>query len=195
MVDGMRRAMICIATMLTLAVGTTGVAAAATSTTTTTTSTTTSTSPTPPTSAQIRRAITNAERSSYLWATINICRPHVRRGGLVGVRGEMGALGFGATLSMTVQLRQYVTGRRSFTPVRGATASRTVTLGVLQTGVHQDGAEFHYAADTGLLDATVTFTWTRDGKRLGEVTRTTSSGHRNAAFAEPTGHSSATCRL
>jgi hypothetical protein len=195
MVDGMRRAMICIAAMLMLAVGTTGVARAATSTTTTTTTTSTTTSTTPPTSAQIKRAVTNAERSSYLWATINICRPHVRRGGLVGVRGEMGALGFDATLSMTVQLRQYATSRHSFTPVRGTTASRTVTLGVLQTGVHQDGAEFHYAADTGLLDATVTFIWTRGGKRLGEVSRTTSSGHHDAAFAEPSGHSSATCRL
>ncbi len=181
--------MIRVATILALTGATTGVAQAATST-----STTTSPSPTP-TSAQIRRAVTNAERSSYLWATINICRPHLRRGGLVGVRGEMGALGFRSTLAMTVQLRQYNTARRSYVPVKAATATRTVSLGVLQKGVHQDGAEFHYAADTGLIDATITFTWTRDGKRLGQVTRTTAIGHHNAAFAQPAGHSAASCRL
>jgi hypothetical protein len=194
MVEVMRRTMICIATMLAVAGVSTGVARAATSTSTTTTSTTTSPSPTP-TRAQISRAVTNAERSSYLWATINICRSHVRHGGLVGVRGEMGALGFRSTLAMTVQLRQYNGGRRTFIPVKGSTATRTVTLGSLDTGVHQDGAEFHYSSETGLLDATITFTWTRNGRRLGTVTRTTTSGHHEAAFAEPTGHSAASCRL
>lgn len=187
----MRRAMICIATVLAVAGGTTGVAAGATSTTTTSTTTSTTT----PTTAQVRRAVTNAERSSYLWATVNICRSHLRRGGLVGVRGEMGALGFRSTLTMTVQLRQYDRTHNAFLAVKAPTATHTVTLGPLETGVHQDGAEFHYAADTGLLDATVTFTWTRDGHRLGEVTRTTTSGHHSAAFAEPTGHSAASCRL
>jgi hypothetical protein len=187
MVDAMRRAMIFIATVLALAGGAAGVAGASASTTT---------SPTPaPTTARIRRAVTNAERSRYLWATINICRPHARRGGLVGVRGEMGALGFRSTLTMTVQLRQYNSKQRSFVPLKASTATHTVTLGTLQTGVHQDGAEFHYSSDTGLLDATITFTWTRDGRRLGTVTRTTTTGHHNAAFAEPTGHSAASCRL
>lgn len=194
MVGVMRRAMICIAAMLAVTGTTTGLARAATSMSTTRAPTTASPSPAP-TSDQIRRAVTNAERSTYLWATINICRPHLRRGGLIGVRGEMGALGFRSTLSMTVQLRQYDTGRRSFIPVRARTATRTVTLGPLETGVHQDGAEFHYAADTGLLDATITFTWTRNGRRLGEVTRTTASGHHNAAFGQPAGHSAAGCRL
>jgi hypothetical protein len=190
MVEVMRRAMICIATLLAVVGGSTGVARAATSTSTTTTSP----SPTP-TRTQISRAVKNAERSRYLWATINICRTHVRHGGLVGVRGEMGALGFRSTLAMTVQLRQYDGSRRRFIPVKGSTATRTVTLGPLQTGVHQDGAEFHYSSDTGLIDATITFTWTRDGRRLGTVTRTTTSGHHEAAFAQPAGHSAAGCRL
>jgi hypothetical protein len=120
---------------------------------------------------------------------------YARQGGLLGVRGEMGALGFGSTLSMTIQLNQFDRRTESFVPVQGSTATRTETLGPLSTGVHQGGAEFHYSSDTGLLDATVTFTWTRDGHRLGEVTRTTTSGHRTAAFAEPVGHSTASCRL
>jgi hypothetical protein len=186
MVDPMRRAMICFATVLAASAG--PVAAAARAATSASTSTT-------PTRAEIARAVAHAERSSYLWATINICLPNARQGGLLGVRGEMGALGFGSTLSMTIQLNQFDRRTESFVPVQGSTATRTETLGPLSTGVHQGGAEFHYSSDTGLLDATVTFTWTRDGHRLGEVTRTTTSGHRTAAFAEPVGHSTASCRL
>ena len=185
MVDPMRRAMICIATMLAASAGPAVSARAATSTSTATA----------PTRAEIAHAVARAERSSYLWATINICMPNVRQGGLLGVRGEMGALGFDSTLSMTVQLNQFDSRTQSFVPVKGPTATRTETLGPLSTGVHQGGAEFHYSSDTGLLDATVTFTWNRGGHRLGEVTRTTTSDHPTAAFAEPVGHSTASCRL
>jgi hypothetical protein len=193
MVDLMRRAMICIATMVVALAAAAGAASGAARAAAR--AATPPTRPKGPTRAQIRRAVGHAERSSYLWATVNICTPHVRRGGLVGIRGEMQALGFRSTLSMTVRLRQYDRSRARFVAIRGTTATRTVTLGRLRTGVHQDGAEFHYAADTGLLDATVTFTWTRNGRRLGEVTRTTTSGHHSAAFAEPAGHSAASCRL
>lgn len=148
-----------------------------------------------PTRTQIRRTISRAERSSYLWATVNICKPHQRQGGLVGIRGEMTALWFRSTLSMTVQLRQYDRSRGRYVWVKGPTAARTVSLGPLRNGVHQDGAEFHYASGGGVLDATVTFTWTRDGRRLGRVTRTTTGGHHSAAFAQPPGHSAASCRL
>lgn len=176
----MRRGMLCIAIMLaTSACAAAGPAAARASS--------------GPTRTQIRRAVAHAERSSYLWATVNICRPRRGHGGLIGIRGEMTALGFRSTLSMTVQLRRYERSR--YVWVKGATATRTVSLGALRTGVHQDGAEFHFASDTGLLDATVTFSWTRDGRRLGRVTRTTTAGHHSAAFAEPRGHSAASCRL
>jgi hypothetical protein len=63
------------------------------------------------------------------------------------------------------------------------------------SGVHQDGAEFPYATDTGELDAIVTFTWTRDGRRLAQVTRPTTGGHPTAAYSAPNGYSAASCRL
>ncbi|HLI58234.1 MAG TPA: hypothetical protein VKV21_01080 [Solirubrobacteraceae bacterium] len=148
-----------------------------------------------PTRAQIRRAVSHAERSSYLWATVNICKADRGHGGLLGIRGEMTALGFRSTLSMTVQLRQYDRSRARYVWVKGTTARRTVSLGSLRTGVHQDGAEFHYSSATGLLDAIVTFTWTRDGRRLGTATRTTTAGHHTAAFADPPRYSAASCRL
>ena len=113
----------------------------------------------------------------------------------MGVRGQMPALGFDATLSMTVQLRQYDTADKRYVFVRGATARHMSTLGGVRTGVNQAGAEFPYATDTGELDAIVTFTWTRDGRRLARVTRATTGGHPTAAFSTPRGYSAARCRL
>jgi hypothetical protein len=147
-----------------------------------------------PTPSQIARAVHNATPTRLLWATVNVCVRR-RRGGVMGVRGELPALGFDSTLSMTVQLRQYETSASRFVWVRGATAQRTVTLGTVRTGVHQDGVEFPYASDTGELDAIVTFTWTRAGRRLAEVTLVTTGGHPTAAFSQPNGHTAAGCRL
>lgn len=180
-VESVRGALICTVAAITVSGGgAAGIAAAA--------------SQPPPTRVQILRAVHNATRSRYLWATVNVCERH-HRGGLVGVRGQMPALGFDATLSMTVQLRQYDRADRRFVFVAGSTARHTVTLGSVPTGVHQDGAEFPYTTDTGELDAIVTFTWTRDGRRLAQVTRSTTGGHPAAAYSTPRGFSAASCRL
>ena len=148
-----------------------------------------------PSPQAIHRALARAQRSSYLWATVNICEPEPQHGGLIGVRGEMPALGFGASLSMTIQLNQYLPREKRYVAVKAATASRTVTIGRQTRGVHQSGAEFPYATDTGMLDATVTFTWTRGGRVLDQVTRTTTGGHPSAAFGVPPHTSTASCQL
>ncbi len=150
--------------------------------------------PAAPTSAQIRTAVGRAERSKYLWATVNVCTSK-RPGGLLGVRGEMPALGFASTLSMTVSLNQYSTAHRGFVAVPGATAKRTVSLGSFSSHVHQGGAEFPFSANPGVLDATVTFTWTRGSTRIGRVSRTTRGGHPGADFSSPPHFSAAQCKL
>jgi hypothetical protein len=149
-----------------------------------------------PSPARIHRALQAAESSTFLWATVNVCVSSAQHGGLIGVRGEMPALGFGSTLSMTIQLNQRSERSGSYSPVPGATASRTVSLGAFKgTDVHQGGVEFPYASDTARLNATVTFTWSRDGDQLGQVTQTTTGGHPQAAFGQPPHHSSATCKF
>ena len=147
-----------------------------------------------PSAARIRSAVAGAKRSHYLWATVNICTDK-RKGGVVGVRGEMPALGFSSTLSMTIQLNRFSTAHRRFVAISGSTARRTVSLGALRTGVHQSGAEFPFSADPGRLDATVTFTWTRAGKVLGTTARTTTGGHPAADFGRPAHHSAARCMI
>jgi hypothetical protein len=190
----MRRGVICSLTLVAILAPAAGARAAMIGSSTHTRGSASGTAATP-TRAHIARAIDRAERSPYLWATVNICLPNPHQGGLIGVRGEMPALGFSATLSMTIQLGQYAQATRRFVAVSGTTARRTVTVGTLTSGIHQDGAEFPYSTDAGLIDATVTFTWTRDGHQLGQVSRATTGGHPSAAFGEPPGHSTASCEL
>jgi hypothetical protein len=148
-----------------------------------------------PTQAQINKALRAAESSSFLWATVNVCVPNPHQGGLIGVRGEMPALGFAATLSMTIQLNQRSNKTGTYSAVPGSTATRTVTVGTYANHVHQDGAEFPFTSDTSRLDATVTFTWSRGSTQLGQVTQTTTGGHPQADFGQPPNHSSATCKF
>lgn len=149
-----------------------------------------------PTRAQIAKAVAAAERSKDLWATVNVCT--VRRhdaGGTVGVRGEMPTLGFAAKLSMTIQLNLYSTTTRRFAPIAYRTARTTVTPGTFATGLQQDGAEFPFTSPAGLLDATVTFSWSRDGRTIGRASRTTTAGHTKQIFGRANRLSRAQCRI
>ena len=148
-----------------------------------------------PSPAKIQKALRAAKSSTFLWATVNVCVPKPHHGGLIGIRGEMPALGFPATLSMTIQLNQRSAKTGTYSPVPGTTASRTVTLGKFKGHVHQGGVEFPYTSDTARLNATVSFIWSRGGKQLGQVSHTTTGGHPEADFGQPPHHSSATCKF
>ena len=151
-----------------------------------------------PTAAQTRKAVANAKRSKSLWATVNVCQTTGKRaahGGSIGVRGQMPALGFRATLSMTIQLNLYSTTSKSFVAIAQATAKRTVSAGAFATDLHQAGEVFPFNGPIGLLNATVTFTWTRAGKPIGSTTQQTTAGHHDAAGGQPAHYSAAQCRL
>ena len=144
--------------------------------------------------ARIARAVRTAERSHSLWATVNICDTKAYRHDL-GIRGQMPSLGFSSSLSMVVQVNYWsLTGRR-FLPIQSKLATTRLSLGTSANGLQQDGAVFPFSAHTGRLNATVTFTWSRDGDQLGQVTQTTTGGHPQAAFGQPPHHSSATCKF
>jgi hypothetical protein len=156
------------------------------------------TKPSGPTPAQIRKAIASAERSKMLWATVNVCQTkgdNAAAGGSVGVRGQMPTLGFASTLSMTIQLNRYSAKSKSFVALPYATAKTTVSPGTFATDLHQDGAVFPFSGPAGLLNATVTFSWTRAGKLLGSTAQQTTAGHRDAAGGRPAHYSAARCQL
>ncbi|HEX4011734.1 MAG TPA: hypothetical protein VHX62_17065 [Solirubrobacteraceae bacterium] len=143
---------------------------------------------------QVAKAVAAAERSTSLWATINICSSRSEPDDL-GVRGQMPTLGFPATLTMVVQVNYWSAPRKRFVAIKSVAASRTLKLGRLTAGLQQDGAVFPFRPHTGLLNASITFTWTRDGKVVGQVQRRTTAGHPTADFGSPPRYSAAQCLI
>jgi hypothetical protein len=151
-----------------------------------------------PTAAQIHKAIAKVRRSKLLWATVNVCQlngRHAAKGGSIGVRGQMPTLGFSSTLSMTIQLNSWSSKSKSFTALPFKTAKTTVSPGRFATNLHQDGVVFPFGGPAGLLNATVSFSWSRGGKVLGTATRQTAAGHHDASGGRPPHYSAAQCRL
>jgi len=147
-----------------------------------------------PTRTQITQAVAKAEKSQSLWATINVCSVK-RRGGEIGVRGQMPTLGFSSTLRMDVQLGSWSTTRKRFEPIDSSSAKSVLSLGSMSSGLQQTGAVFIYKFHPGLLDATITFSWTRGGKLLAQTTRRTTASHRNVDYSRPAHYSAAHCDL
>jgi hypothetical protein len=141
----------------------------------------------PPTTAQVKQAVTRAERSHDLWATVNVC--HRRR---FGIRGQMPALGFAATLSMTIQVTYWDAAHKRFRPLSGARAQ--VSLGSASQDLHQGGATWRFQRPAR-LSGTVTFEWRRAGKVIGSLTRETQPGIKGVDSSDPRGTSAAECRL
>src|SRR5579875_1966500 len=139
----------------------------------------------PPSPKAIARAIARAQRSSSLWATINICNSRQQRY-VVGVRGQMPALGFSATLSMTIHLDAWSAQAKRFEPIDSPYAVNHVSLGSHSTGLQQGGAVFPFKkGQSGRWNATIVFTWARGGKTIGTAQRTTTGGHSDADYGSP----------
>jgi hypothetical protein len=144
----------------------------------------------PPTSAQIRAAARHAERSPYLWTTINIC--NTRRYPLtLGIRGQMPSLGFPASLYMNVQAL-YLSNRRF---VAVPKVRKLIGLGRQATGLHQGGVSFRFSPGAGRLSGTIRFIWKRGGKVVAQATRRATRGHPSADYGNPTHYSAAQCKI
>jgi len=145
-------------------------------------------------SAQIARAVRSAEQSRSLWATVNICDTRKYRNA-IGVRGQMPALGFSAKLYMVVQVNYWSRTHNRFLPIQSNLATTRLSLGNSANGLEQDGAVFPFSAHTGLLNATFTFIWTRNGTLIGQTVRRTTAGHHDADHGSPPHYSAAQCRI
>jgi hypothetical protein len=148
--------------------------------------------PKPPTRAQIHTALRRAEASPNLWATVNICNTR-RHPGVVGIRAQMPALGFEATLRMRFEVDYWSARAKVFRPVPGA--RQRVTLGTQRTGLHQEGVQFSFPPHSGSLRGRVKFEWV-DGRRLlGRSIQNTTRGHRAADFGDPAHYSAPRCLI
>jgi hypothetical protein len=125
---------------------------------------------------------------------VNICSsrkyPHD-----LGVRGQMPTLGFSASLYMIIQVDYWSAHSRSFLPIQSNLATTRLSLGSASNGLEQDGAVFPFRPHTGLLNATITFIWTRGGEVIGQTVRRTTAGHSDAAHGSPPRYSAAQCRI
>lgn len=144
-----------------------------------------------PTPHQIRAAVAAARRSPHLWATINICDTRRHRHTL-GVRAQMPTLGFGAHLSMLVQIDYWNPTHHAFLP--DPKVSQLVRLGVVSYGREQGGVNFSFPAP-GRFRATVTFRWIRNGRTLLSLTRHTTGGHHDADHGDPAHFSAGFCTI
>jgi hypothetical protein len=142
-----------------------------------------------PTPVQVARAVARATHSRTLWATVNVCRSHR---GVIGIRGQMPALGFPARLTMTVRVRYWDASKRRFEPV--PRVAKLLRLGTVSHGTVQDGVEYTFAARARLAGS-ITFAWYRRGKLIGTATRATRGGVSGVADSQPRGYSAATCRI
>jgi hypothetical protein len=149
----------------------------------------TSASPTP---KQVASAVRRAERSKSLWATVNICDTH-RHPRMIGIRGQVPALGFPASISIKIGVEFWSKTTKRFTPDPDAT--KLIRLTSVSNGIHQRGVMFQFARHAGRLRGTATFAWKRRGKLVGSAQRVTTPRHRDADFGDPAGFSAGTCTI
>ena len=146
----------------------------------------------PPTQAQIRAAVSRAERSHDLWATINVCKKQGDQD-IIGIRGQMPSLGFTTQMSLIIQPEYWSHDAARFKPIPGD--AKQVSLGSATRSVIQGGASFRFQPPAGTLRAAVTFQWRLGKKLLASTVRKTSHGHKHVDFADPPGYSAGVCAL
>jgi hypothetical protein len=146
--------------------------------------------PKPPSHAQIRTALRQAKTSPRLWATVNVCNTR-NHPGVIGIRAQMPALGFAATLRMRFEVDYLSAQGKNYKPVHGA--SRNIDLGVQKTGLHQEGVLFSFPGQSGQLRGKVRFQWANGRQLLGQALQTTTHGHPGADFGEPAHYSAPHC--
>ncbi len=145
-----------------------------------------------PTRAQMRSAVARAKRSKSLWATVNICDTKAHPN-MIGVRGQMPALGFPARLAMIIKLDYYSLQTGAFRPVPHL--QMRDSLGIASTGFHQGGGIFQFKPPVAPLSGTITFQWRVGNRLLGQATRLTSHGDKGVDNGDPPGTSHAVCRI
>ncbi len=143
-----------------------------------------------PTRSQMLAAVRSAERSHYLWATVNICNTR-RHPDAIGIRAQIPALGFRTTLQMEFQVDQRAAHSAAFRPVSGF--KRSVSVGSVKNGLQQDGVTFSPVPKMGALRGMVEFEWRLGRTVLGRSTRVTTRGHPTANFGDPPRYSAARC--
>jgi hypothetical protein len=145
----------------------------------------------PPTASAFRAAVAKAERSRGLWATVNICNTKKHRN-MIGIRGQIPALGFRSTMKMVVELEYYSVVSGRFKPVPHSKS--TAGAGTASSGFRQEGVSFR-VTPPAVLSATIAFTWRVNAHLVATTTRRTRQGIIGVQQSDPAGYSAADCRI
>lgn len=143
-----------------------------------------------PTRAQLARAVRHAEHSPTLWATVNICNS-ARYPNVMGVRGEMPALGFPVRLRMVFEVDYWQYPNHGFHRLPGV--GTPVDLGEFSRGVYQARVRFQFRPHTGLLRGRILYQWLVGRRIIGRLDRVTRIDHTGADYGDPRGFSDWKC--
>jgi hypothetical protein len=135
--------------------------------------------------------VAKAERSHGLWATINICNTR-KHPDVFGIRGQIPALGFPASVKMTITPEYYsvATGR-----MRPLEHGARIPARTIATGFVQEGTSFKILTPPAVLGGKITFTWSAGPKLTASTTRKTTSGVKGVQQSDPAGYSASDCRI
>jgi hypothetical protein len=145
-----------------------------------------------PTRSQISAAVARVQRSRNLWATVNICNTK-RHPDVVGIRGQMPALGFASALSMQVELRYWSDSEKRYRAL--SNTKQTLALGAERSGLHQSGISFQFTPHAGTLAGTIRFEWRLHRRAIGHIVRHTSADHPDADQGDPAHFSAGKCSI
>jgi hypothetical protein len=148
--------------------------------------------PAGPTRSQISTALARVERSRNLWATVNICNTK-NHPNVVGIRGQMPALGFNSLLSMQVELRYWSDAAKRYKAL--PSTRQTIALGTEKAGLHQSGLSFRFSPHAGTLAGTIRFEWRLNRRSIGHAVRHTSPDHPDADQGDPVHFSAGKCDI
>jgi hypothetical protein len=147
------------------------------------------------TSAPSRSALL---KSPQLWATIDVCSP-TDQPDTVGVRGSMPGNGqAGETMYMRFRLQYLEPASKRWVNLIATSASQFEAVGGAKAA-RQAGQSLLLVPVPGKpafdLRGVVSFQWRKGAKIEDSISRSTTSGHKSLAGADPAGFSAATCSI
>jgi hypothetical protein len=134
--------------------------------------------------------------SPLLWATIDVCNS-AGHPNTIGIRGSMPGTGAASEQMYMQFIVEYRSPSGHWHYRSGGGESSFVAVGSGSSPARQAGWDFVLARSSEIyvLRGIVVFEWRLGGHTIAETVRSTRSGHKAAAGADPPGYSASTCTI
>jgi hypothetical protein len=134
--------------------------------------------------------------SRELWATVDVCSPKDQPN-TIGIRGSMPSDGHpGNTMFMRFRVQYFDATKKQWVNVAKGADSGYQPVSSAPTA-SQSGRNFQLVPTAGpfRLRGVVNFQWRQGTRVVHEAVRLTTTGHKSLVGADPSGFSTATCRI